>query len=179
MSDRNGGEIAGFGMIAGVVLVCWVGSIVVKAANKLFDEIGRAMDALGEMILSLVGMLLAIAKVLLIVGLTAAAIALVVYLTHKYLMMIKRGTEIKREVDRKLETFEAGIENSMTDFKAKIGNHLVRMDRQLAEALAEPSPVPQKLEAPKAAAVAVTTTSPVPSKQPAVDDDVPPASQPF
>lgn len=140
MEDRNGGAILAIGAVLTVVLL---GMWALKFLQKLFMQLGRTFDAFGTMAASGLSML---GNVLLDVLLVAAIIGTVVaavYFTYRYVMLVRRATDLQEMVDRRLYQSEYNLNQALTEFRRHVGANIDRMNRVLVEALKEPEPVPE------------------------------------
>src|SRR4051794_6169864 len=94
MEDRNGGAIMAIG---GVITVVIVGMWAMKFVQALFLQLSKTADAFAVMVTSVAGALWALAQVTMLGSLIIGSVIAAVYFTYKYILMVKRGTELQRE----------------------------------------------------------------------------------
>jgi hypothetical protein len=183
MEDRNGGAIIAIG---GLLTIVFLGIWVLRFLRGLFIELGKTFDAFGNMAASGLSMLGNVALAAFLIALIIGSVVAAVYFTYKYIMIVKRATEIKELVERRLHESACELDAAFQEFRSEVSGQIRRMDLQLTEALKEPDPVPLLPVAQRESAE-VTPTNEVPAtsnvnveapSQSAADAE-PPVSQPY
>jgi predicted membrane protein len=180
MEDRDSGLILAIGGMASVVIL---GLWALKFLRSLFKELTKTFDAFGTLAASSFSMLgNALVAALLIAGIIATVVA-AVYFTYKYIMMVKRATEIRESVESSLNKTKWEMTEAFHGFRSEVEREIDRMNRELTEALKEPEPVPllptAKADEEKPALI---ETSSDPSIVESAEEDSeiePPISQPY
>jgi hypothetical protein len=144
MEDRNGGAIIAIGgVITVVVLAMWA----MRFIHKLFLQIAKTADAFAAMVSSVAGSLWALAQIAFLVSLAVGCVVAAVYFTYKYILMVKRGTELQATVARQLDELQYSVSKQLQSFQSEVENRVEAMHRVLNEALKEPDLVPVQVVA--------------------------------
>ena len=126
----------------GIILVIIVIGVCLNALKKLFILLGETFNAFGNMAKGFFYMawqlLLALGLIALVIGCVYAA----VYFTYEYYKMVKKGTELKKEVDEKMQDMANQINDILKSHKAETKSYLSEMDLKLRSALDKPDIVP-------------------------------------
>ncbi|MGZ3742527.1 MAG: hypothetical protein ACXWRE_07935 [Pseudobdellovibrionaceae bacterium] len=137
----------------GIIIVVIVIMACLKAIEKIFIQMGKTFDAFGKMAQSFLAMAW---QSVLALGLIALGIGCVIaagYFTYKYYLMVKRGTELKKRVDDKLQDFAGQVNSLLKDIRESTDERIEMMEIKLKEALDRPTLTPTPIEVVKVAAL--------------------------
>lgn len=182
MEDRNGGAILAIG---GVLTVVFLGIWALRFLRALFEELGKTFEAFGNMAASGLSMLGNAALVVALIAVIVGSIIAAVYFTYKYVMLVRRATDIQEMVNRRLYESAHEVQESFRQFRVEVNGQIRYLDRQLTEALKEPDPVPLLQPAKSEPANVVSASSATAESEgsihatPAAADLEPPVSQPY
>lgn len=132
-NDSGGVMFAGGAVVLIVVLVACL-----KVIKEFFIAMGKTFDALALMLQSLVGLFIHLAIDAALLGAAIGAI----YFTYRYVRMVRRGTDLKREVDLKMMEFESLLDSKFSAFTERTDARVRYLERELYEALKEPEVAP-------------------------------------
>lgn len=138
MNDNNNGTV----FAGGIVIIILVIAFALKALEKIFIQLGQMFDAFTKMIGSFFMMTW---QAVLMLGLMAIGIGLVyaaIYFSYKYYKMVKRGTELQADVERRLTDFADQVNSILKDHHQDTRSKLQQMSQKLSEALDKPAVVP-------------------------------------
>jgi hypothetical protein len=139
MEDRNGGAIMAIG---GVITVVIIAMWAMKFVQAMFIQLGKTCDAFAVMVTSVVGSLWALAQVAMLGSLIVGSVVAAAYFTYKYILMVKRGTELQKAVASQISELRHTVSEQLHDFRTDIENKVNGMRMDLNEALKEPDAVP-------------------------------------
>ena len=165
--DNSGNMFAG-----GVVVVVVVVGLCMKALHALFIEMGKTFDAFGNMAYSFFAMAWQGILMLSLIAIGAACVVGAIYFTYKYYMMVKRGTEIVKEVDAKMSDLISRTSSLMSEHREDTDSKLRRMasvisevraeqTRRLAPPSAPGTPAPESDQEPDSSVTESTESSPI------------------
>ena len=144
MEDRSGGAVLAIG---GVITVVILGMWAMKFIRALFLQITKTADAFAAMVTSVVGSLWALAQIAFLGSLAVGCVVAAVYFTYKYILMVKRGTELQAAVSRQMGEFRNSLTEQLHGFQSEVEARVDGIRRALNEALKEPDPVPVQVVA--------------------------------
>lgn len=126
----------------GVIVVIIVIMACLKAIQKIFTELGLMFKAFGKMAESFLHMAW---HGVLALGLIATGLGCLFaagYFTYKYYVMVKRGTEIQKAVNDKVQSFYEHINSTFETHQRDNDERLHAMALKLKEALDKPAIAP-------------------------------------
>ncbi len=81
-----------------------------------FIELGKTFDAFAVMAKALIGLFIQIS---IDVGILACAVA-AIYFTYRYVMMVRRATALRREIDERLYRLEAAVSDNISELRVEL-----------------------------------------------------------
>lgn len=129
--------------LGGVIAVIAVGYVLMKAAEKALDEASRFFDSVGHATSSFAVMLFGIGKVVAVVVIVAAAIVCAVYMTYKYIMLVKRVVEIREEFNRDSWILQNSIQEKCDALETELRKEFWLMHKRVDEFLKPATPMPE------------------------------------
>jgi len=136
---------AGIMFIGGILAIVILGGVVLKALGELFNQLAVTLNSFAHMVVSFSVLVLAVLRVAGVVAIIGGVIVMSIYFTYKYVMMVKRGSELKKYVNERLDTDLGAFRIELTDsfFKKVDGlSHRVGcLDNDVAKLKAPPAPI--------------------------------------
>jgi hypothetical protein len=167
-NDSSNDVLMGLGGVFLVVVVCVV---LMKAATKALIVAGKFFDALGSSASAFAVMLFGIGKVIAIVAIVGAAIYYGVYMTYRYVKLVRRVCEIREEFFKLSETLRHDVDEACSSLNQDLWIEFKKIRAQMNLILNPPEPLP-----PPAPVMAVTPQLAT-SANKAVSDDSSPTDE--
>ena len=142
-SDNDNGPLMMFGAL---ILIAFLVSFLAKVLTSIFHQIGLMFVEIGTMAGNLAGMLWGVAQVVFWITAIGASVTTAVYFTYKYVLMVKRGTEIIAEFDHKSKELSGILLGDQRLLESRITREIERLRDELSAALSQPEVAPKEAE---------------------------------
>lgn len=132
---------AGSAIFLGLILFGFFLWMLSKIATKVFIELGHLFNAIGNAATSFFGMLWVLVQFAGILGLGI----LLVYAVYKFVLLVKNGTEIMKQAERRLNEFHEQVSAENKSFQSRVSSKVWELHKRLEEALKEPEVAPPEV----------------------------------
>ncbi len=139
MNDNKDSMFAG-----GIIIIVVVGALALKAIEKIFIQLGQVFDAMTNAAASFFMMAWHLVLALGLIAVGIGCVYAAVYFTNKYYLMVKRGTDLQQQVNRKLQEVTAELNSAVSQLREDTRYDLRLMAKKLSDALDKPEIVPAK-----------------------------------
>lgn len=140
MNNNNDSGILIF--VGGVIAVCAIFAVVIKALQHVFAEIGRLLEAFAFMATGFIHAVWAVTQIVGLIAIAVFVVAASVYFTYKYVKMVKRGTEIVEEVQLRMNSLYYQVQRDNKILKDDLERQVEFLEARLDKALKAPEAAP-------------------------------------
>lgn len=135
----NNDQVGG-GVFLGLILFGFFLWLVSRITTVAFIAIGKMLDAIGSATISFLGMVWALVQ---IAGILALG-ALLIYAAYKFIVLIKNGTAIVEQAEKRIDEAVEQITAENKALESRVSKRMWALTVRLEEALKEPEAAPSE-----------------------------------